>query len=163
MNDEEFKRQYARLCGAFNGTQGDRPVEHYETWLDRFGLWACSDFAEAVDLVIDNHQSMASDKWPTIGDFNKIVNQQERSEHPDTNEPSDDNYKEFRRVQQLIWGMPRDKRNELTDRAVAAVDKDEVPSFMKGVWQWGYLKRPAVRSMEVRLFCEDRGIKYPLQ
>lgn len=164
MNEVEFKRQYGRLAGAFNGIQGDRPIEHYQLWLERFGLWACPDFADAVTLVIDSHSSMGSDKWPTIGDFNRIVSTAPRDEESAGSLFRDDNEREYRQIQWRIRQLPITKRNELRRRVTDAVTHKEVPDYLKPVCDMeGIILDALIFNLEVRYYCQEKGIRCPVQ
>ena len=159
MTEDEFKRQYARMADLY----GDKDINHYKAWLDRFGLWTCVDFADAVTDVIDNHRSMASDKWPTIGDFNHIVSTLPRSEEPEELPFKDDKERAYMQIQWRIKQLPLAERNIIRKKACLKATNRDVPWFMeKACGCQEPIIDAVLQNLEVRIFCEEKGIRCPV-
>lgn len=158
MTEDEFKRQYGRMANLY----GDKDVNHYQAWIDRFGLWTCADFADAVTDVIDNHRSMASDKWPTIGDFNHIIHTKQRPEEPEGPTFKDDNEREYMKIQWRIKQLPLAERNAILRKAVDMITTRKVPDYMKAACGVEMLLNPLLQNLQVRIFCEEKGIRCPV-
>jgi len=164
MTKTEFTRQYDIMINHF-GLVLNNGEAHRDRWWKEFHNVRAYDFADSVDLIIKHHRPVqqVDNRWPTMDEF---WNVRER---------------EYQRIQQLIKQLPKEEGLALIRKAYDAVMvTGDVPPAMKKICEQirteyqkadfktegmpvllATLIQPAVLLMEVRIFCDAKGIPHP--